>query len=363
MRRALVIGVALLAVVVGCASNLPGGVIYPSITPAQGVDYGIPVTATFDFEGEPVTVGVTVDGALYEGAEDADKTVTRFGKAREHDWIEDYFPAFVEEKQQDPFFDALLAELRRVRDERHLDSDRYVELLTVFVQSIEYRTDPVDLEPKFPVETFVEGNGDCDDKTLLLAGLLTRERYDVAVLLFEDEKHVALGIRCEECDYQGTGYAYTETTAQGFVGMVPERFSDGVRLESQPKVFRIGRGNKTYTAGDEVREILEGREHADALAEELSDKIAEADHTLRELERSLHVQRGELDRLRAAGDWAAYSITVPTYTDLIDRYAEAIEQRNELAAQRDSVVLIPRIVVEGFDDRFGTYSLLKAVLS
>lgn len=362
MRRALTIVIVLLAVVIGCASKMPGGVIYPSISPDASVDYGIPVSATFTFEGEPVTIGVTVDGALYEGAQTADKTVTRFGNAREDDWIEDYFPAFVEEEHQDPFFDALLAELRNVRDRRHLDSDRYVELLTVFVQSIEYRTDPVDLEPKFPVETFVEGNGDCDDKTLLLAGLLTRERYDVAVLLFEDEKHVALGIRCEECDYRGTGYAYTETTAQGFVGMVPEQFADGIELESRPRVFRIGSGDRTYTAGDQVREILEGREQADARIAEISGEIAEADRALRELERTLEARRAEMDRLLAGGDKGDYRAAIPGYNELIERYNAAIEQRNSLAEQRSSLVDVGRIVMEGFDDRFRTYYFVKAVL-
>jgi len=362
VRRAWVIAIVLLAVVVGCASKMSGGVVYPSITPEAGVDYGIPVSATFTFEGEPVTIDVTVDGALYEGAQTADKTVTRFGNARENDWIEDYFPAFVEEEHQDPFFDALLAELRTIRDQRHLDGDRYVELLTVFVQSIEYRTDPVDLEPKFPVETFVEGNGDCDDKTLLLAGLLTRERYDVAVLLFEDEKHVALGIRCEECDYRGTGYAYTETTAQGFVGMVPEQFSDGIELQSRPKVFKIGSGEKTYTAGDEVREILEGRKQASALVAEISTQIAEADRSLREIERTLQTRRAELDRLLAGDDKGGYRAAIPGYNELIDRYNAAIEHRNSLAEQRNSLVDVARIVVEGFDDRSGTYYIVKAVL-
>lgn len=359
MKRLLVIASLLPAIIVGCATRLPEGVIYPSITLDESVAYDIPVSVTFTFEGQPVTISVSVDGALYEGADAAEKTVTRFGNARENDWIEDYFPAFVEEEHLLPFYDSLLAELRAVRAARGLDDDRYAELLTVFAQSITYRTDPVDLEPKFPVETFVDGAGDCDDKTLLLAGLLAREGYDVAILLFEPERHVALGIACEDLDYQDTGYAYTETTAQGFIGMVPEEFADGVELESEPRVFAIGSGKRKYTAGDQVSAILEGRERALAQAAALADEIAIADETLRDLEAQVQVERGELNRLQAAGAADAYNRLVPQYNALVDRYNRATEHRNVLAQRHNELATIERIVVEGLTNRVGTFSVVR----
>jgi len=362
VRHTFAIVALLLAIMVGCTSGLPEGVIYPSITPDESVAYDIPVSATFTFEGEPVTIEVAVDGALYEGAVRAEKSVTRFGNARENDWIEDYFPAFVQEVHQDPFFDALLAELRTVRDARGLDGDRYAELLTVFAQSIEYRTDPVDLEPKFPVETFVDGGGDCDDKTLLLAGLLSREGYDVAILLFETEKHVALGIRSEEFDYGDTGYAYTETTAEGFVGMVPDQFADGVELTSDPRVFKIGTGKLRYTAGDEVRTILEGRERAIEQAGVLAEQIEAADHELQALEADVQQTRNTLDALRASGDVEGYNDLVPEFNDQVDRYNAAAENRNALAERHNALANIDRIIVEGLDDRLGTHAAVSSTL-
>lgn len=359
MKRLLVIASLLPAIIVGCATRLPEGVIYPSITLDESVTYDIPVSLTFTFEGQPVTIDVSVDGALYAGADAAAKTVTRFGNARENDWIEDYFPAFVEEEHLLPFYDALLTELRRVKSARGLDDDRYAELLTVFTQSIEYRTDPVDLEPKFPVETLVDGAGDCDDKTLLLAGLLSREGYDVAILLFEPEKHVALGIACEELDYQDTGYAYTETTAEGFIGMVPEEFAGGVELESEPRVFGIGSGTRKYTAGDQVRTILEGREAALEQVAALVDEIAAADAALEDLEAQVHAQRAELDRLRVAGAADAYNRLVPQYNAIVDRFNRAAEHRNVLSQRHNELATIDRIIVEGLNNRLGTFTVVR----
>lgn len=362
VKHTFLIVLLLVAVMVGCTSGLPEGVIYPSIALDETVTYDIPVTVNFTFEGEPVTLDVSVSGALYEGAVNAEKTVTRFGNARENDWIEDYFPAFVEEVHQEPFFDALLAELRRVRDARGLDSDRYVELLTVFTQSLEYKTDPVDLEPKFPVETFVDGNGDCDDKTLLLAGLLSREGYDVAILLFEPEKHVALGVRSAEYDYEGTGYAYTETTAEGFVGMVPDEFAGGIELTSQPRVFGIGAGTTSYTAGGQVWVILEGRQRAIEEAAVLAEQIATADAELQRLEQQIAEMRADLDARRSAGDMAGYNELVPQFNSSVASYNESAERRNKLAERHNRLADVDRIVVEGLDNRVGTYSLVTSSL-
>lgn len=362
MKHAVAIALLLTAALMACASGVPDGVIYPSIHPDSAASYDIPVTATFTFEGQPVSITVAVDAGLYTGAAAAEKTVTRFGNARKDDWIEDYFPAFVEEPSQAGFYDALLAELRRVRDERQLDNDRYAELLTVFAQSIAYHTDPDDLEPKFPVETFVDGNGDCDDKTLLLAALLSHEGYDVAVLLFEPEKHVALGIRCEELAYKQTGYAYTETTTQGFIGMIPDSFSGGIELVSDPQVFEIGDGSREYTAGDEVTVILEGRQQAAEEAEVLARQIQTSDTALREMEAELRVRREELDRLRVSND-SGYTDSAITYNALVSQYNKASQQRNELAQRHNTLVDIDRIVVEGFDDRRGTFTAVRSAFS
>ncbi|MHB8762517.1 MAG: hypothetical protein ACYC6J_09110 [Coriobacteriia bacterium] len=360
MKRIALIGISLCAALLAGAHALPDAVVYPSVTPADDIAYDIPVRLSFSFEGVPVTVDVSVGGALYEGAARADKTVTRFGNAREDDWIDDYFPAFVDERHHGPFYDSLLAELRRVRDERGLDADRYAELLTVFAQSIIYTTDPDELEPKFPVETFVEATGDCDDKALLLAGLLSREGYDVAIFLFEPEKHVALGIRCDELDYRGTGYAYTETTADGFIGMVPEQFSGGMALMSHPLVFKVGVGARPYTAGGQVRAILEGCEWAATEAAQLADEIAHLDETLRRIQADVRGRQRELDRLGISGEASAYTLVSRSLHELIDHYNDMVRRRNELADRHNGLARIDRIVAEGLDDRLGTYAAVRA---
>lgn len=362
MRRTLASLLLLPALLAGCAVGLPEGVIYPSITLDQSVTDDIPVTHTFVFEGQQVTIDVTVDGSLYAGAVAAEKTVTRFGNARENDWIEDYWPAFINEEHQEAFYASLLAAFRQVRDSAGLDADRYAELMTVYVQSLAYRTDPVDLEPKFPVETFVDGAGDCDDKTLLLAGLLSREGYDVAILMFEPEQHVALGLRSADLGYLDTGYAFVETTAEGFIGMVPDSFGSGVVLTSEPRVFDVDGGTLAYTAGDDVRAILDGRAEAISRATELAAQIDAADAELAQLQADLTTAQTELNALRSGGRTAEYNARVPEYNALVDAYNAAADERNALADAHNALAEVDRVVVGGLHDRPGTYAAVIAAL-
>lgn len=362
MRRLWLIAFLASALLAGCAGGLPEGVIYPHITLDESVTDDIPVSRTFTFEGQQVTLDVTVDGSLYAGAVAAEKSVTRFGNARENDWIEDYWPAFVEEKHQDAFFESVLGATRQVRDSRSLDSDRYAELLTVFVQSLTYKTDPVDLQPKFPVETFVDGEGDCDDKTLLLAGLLEREGYDVVVFMFEPEKHVSLGIRSADIPYRETGYAFTETTAAGFIGMVPDSLAGGITLTSEPRVFKIGEGTTAYTAGAEVKAILDGRARAVAEAEALAARITQADADLAAMQTKLTNLQAEMDSLKAAKRLSEYNALVPTYNALVEDYNTTADNRNALADEHNALAEVDRLIVNGLADRPGTYAAVMAAL-
>ncbi len=360
MKRVLFIVILILATATGCSTLLPDGVIYPSIAPDTSVTEPRTVEVAFTFEGKPVNLSLAVDGALYAGASAADKQVIRFGNARANDWIEDYFPAFVTEEHQIPFYDALLEGFRAVRDQRGLDSDRYVELITTYVQSLSYHVDPENLSPKFPVETFVESMGDCDDKTLLLAALLSREGYDVSVLMFEPEEHVALGIRSADIAYRDTGYAFVETTVPGYIGQVPESLEGGVVLESEPRIFTIGDGQAAYTAGGQVAAILDARARAVAEAARLADDITAADTALSALETEVHTSMKRLESLRSSGRIAEYNNRVDDYNDLVAEYNRDLEERNRLAARHNELATIDRTVAEGSTDRLSTFTAIAS---
>ena len=243
---------------------------------------------TFLFEDGAETVGVTIDAGLLAGARASEKEVMIRGDVPEGEWVAGAYRAQVLDPAQDRFYDDLLASFREVRDRRGLDGDRYLELMAAAVQQLPYVSAP-GTAAKYPVETWADRSGDCDDKTLLLAGLLAREGYRVALLVFLPESHMALGVGCPAgYDYGGSGYAYLEVTNGSYVGTVPDRIGDGVRLASAPLVVPIGNGTTGFGAAPETATIEAARRTArarvDALAPEIDRRRAGLETDRRRLE-------------------------------------------------------------------------------
>jgi len=103
-----------------------------------------------------------------------------------------------------------------------------------FVQSFPYKSDDMttryDDYPRYPAETIVDG-GDCEDSAILLAALVRKLNHGVALLLFREDAHMAVGVEVDEdfadnwslpyeltyyTDDDGQMYAYCETTAEGW---------------------------------------------------------------------------------------------------------------------------------------------------
>jgi len=109
-----------------------------------------------------------------------------------------------------------------------------IGFVLAFVQSLPYELDNVttgyDEYPRYPMETMVDGGEtsgvDCEDTVVLLITILRQMGYDVALLLFASDEHMAAGVGISQANvdnwdrdytltYDETGgklYAYCETT-------------------------------------------------------------------------------------------------------------------------------------------------------
>lgn len=365
MRRlaALLILPLLTATLLSCSSvpglvPLPPDVVYPSIEPVADADPMVPVPFAWEFEGAEVRLAVPVDATVYQGAKSAQKSALFFREIEEMEWVPEYYRAFVDEPHQEPLYEEMLIGLRGLRDSLGLDDDRYAELIVTLVQSLEYRTDPVYLEPKFPVETVGDANGDCDDKTLLAAALLSREGYDVAILLFSAEQHVSLGIRSNGSTYGDSGYALVETTTPILFGWVPDSLNGDITLESEPMVIRIGEGTRAYGAGRQADAIRNAFDEAVADAEELGNRVSESQGDLERRVREAEDVRTRMEALAAAGDAAGYNELVPRYNSLVEEHNFAVQTHNALVAEQNEAVATATRINEGQTDRYGLARLL-----
>ena len=308
-------------------------VIYPSIqpVPVEGDTYR-DIGMSFRFEGVDRTISIPVNETVYAGAQEARKEALLTENIPDSIFIPAYYHSFLDDPAQEEFFQSLTGALGDLREREGLDDDEYLELMAAAVQSLPYRTDGLLTAPKFPVETYVDGEGDCDDKSLLLAGLLAREGYTVALFYFEPESHMAVGVQGFQCEYRDTLYGYVAATNLSLVGLPEDQLEGGVNLTSAPLVIPVANGTRLYGRCQETRAIGKALERSRERAEALSRDLASLD--------------GRMSDLRSRGRYAEYN-------QLLAQHRAVLEDYNDNA-------LAYNYVVGHEDDRKGTYAWLKA---
>ena len=164
------------------------------------------------------------------------------GRTRPTDWSsyvdmamdtrDDYYIYQVVSVLDEPYSDGLMNETQRI------------DYMITFIRSMPYISNniaaPYDGIPLYPLETLFERGGDSEETSILVASLLYRMGVDVALLVFEDTKHIAVGIAIPGdhglyFEYNGKKYFYQETTQLGWpLGVIPSFFQGEV-----PQVFPL----------------------------------------------------------------------------------------------------------------------------
>lgn len=140
------------------------------------------------------------------------------------------------------------------------EKDR-IGLALTFVQSLPYAYD-ADSKGKeeyvrYPVETLVDGCGDCEDKVSLLVALFYEMDIDFVLLVLPE--HMALGVHCDEVEadqymlFQGKKYYYLETTMPNWqIGQIPQDYysaeMEAVPVDDSPNLLVKGVHFESQTA-------------------------------------------------------------------------------------------------------------------
>jgi len=136
----------------------------------------------------------------------------------------------------DSYIDDMVQEIDKAATEKHFTEVQKLNFVIAFVQSLPYTVDietkPYDEYPRYPIETLFDRGGDCEDTSILVAALLDRLGYDVALLHLKNAKHMAVGVSVPSTygsyyEYEGKKYFYLETTGEGWeVGQIPPSITD-----------------------------------------------------------------------------------------------------------------------------------------
>ena len=166
----------------------------------------------WNFKRKPYTVLMTIDLERYNSYS---------GKER-YD-----IPKLVEEGRTT--IGNLTREFQRIfKQNRSWNRQDRVDFVLSFVQSLPYTLDDVttgyDEFRRYAVETLIEGGGDCEDTTILVAAILRGLGEKTALILTPG--HIAIGVSGDftgsSLTYNGIKYFYCETTGTGWtVGKLP----------------------------------------------------------------------------------------------------------------------------------------------
>jgi hypothetical protein len=360
----IVIGLMLIIIFIFSA-NLISGIIFPNESliaqriqdPVNPESPQVIVSQTFPFENTVVSLSFPVNRSVLELTEKSGR-ITSLRSDSDPDEVADWYRGLIKDPAQEQIFSDLLKEFNRIRLLQGLSDDEYLELVAVYVQSLRYES----LEqnpPKFPAETIIDGAGDCDDKSLLLAGLLAREGYSVALLSFGPEAHMATGVSSSDYLYKKTGYAYIETTNYSFIGVPPETLGDNLTLRSDPTIIVISNGKKYYNSGSDTRYIYDNYVKSDMKLKDLASQLNDLNDDLVAKRIRISELDAQIAKLRNSSDLKEYNSQIQAYTTLVSIYNTRLASYRQIYTEYETYVDIHNYILEHRYDRKGVYRYLE----
>ena len=214
--------------------NIPSTPEEPTTTQKVYVDKRVPnfvrtktpeykdVTVTWkDYLGGSASLEVSIDKYMYEYYHSLDR----------YSEFNDYLH-YINDENNRKILKNIADAIRRYAQENGLSDTYIVQDAIRFVQSIPYVYDEDSTGKKefqkYPLETLYDFGGDCEDFSILLAGILKELGYGVILLEYTD--HVAVGVSGDDSvygtyyEYNGKNYFYVETTSYRDIGDMPEEY-------------------------------------------------------------------------------------------------------------------------------------------
>ena len=173
----------------------------------------------WSYEGKTWTLSLYVPQYLYY-----------YYKNRTRIPTQDY-SVYVTHPHDDEYLSTIAEKFNDIALEENYDEGETVNIIIAFVQSLPYTPDDVstslDEYPRYPLETLVDGGGDCEDTSILISAIL--DTMDYNVVLIDLPGHMAVGVDAQAYGtywlHDGTKYFYVETTGEGWeIGELPTEY-------------------------------------------------------------------------------------------------------------------------------------------
>jgi len=188
------------------------------------------VILSCDYHGKPITVSETLYGSLYRYYQTDPVKKSAYLHNNEKDFVFSY--------DRDGTIKELASKITAAGTENGLVGDQVLDLGACLMQGIPYdeakaarilgpdfsKLPVSEVVPRYPYETLYDNLGICTDKTYLGAAVIRELGYSTAIMTFDTQKHMSLGVAVP-AGYGSFGSAYgiMELTGNNFlVGDIPD---------------------------------------------------------------------------------------------------------------------------------------------
>ena len=244
-------------VIVHPGKNMPPPAT-PSADPASGATDR---SFSYVLQGESGSVPVTLHTGVYKNQKSLAKlyTCVRYNNDKTpctQDEARQYYLNYLDETTQVKDLNELVRQIRS----RTQDQDDQARIAISLVQRIPYdeaKANALSVTggQRYPYQTLYDNTGVCSDKSLLLAYLLRELGFSVALFIFPDEKHMAVGIKSpDQYAYRDTGYAFVETTTPSIPTDADGNYSGVIKLTGTLQVIRISDGTSFPGISEEYQD-------------------------------------------------------------------------------------------------------------
>ncbi|MEM7036222.1 MAG: hypothetical protein AAF570_04510 [Bacteroidota bacterium] len=161
----------------------------PLLLAADGADRYFELDFSWKYKGKPHTMEVKLPETTYEHY-----------RSKRRDYK---YGSYVLETAGNKIIPPLAKGLADKGKALGLNQFETAEFIINFVQSLKYLKETGEY-PRYPVETLVDGGGDCEDTAILLAAILDELEYDCVLL--SPPRHMAVGLVVD--GYSGQHFTY-----------------------------------------------------------------------------------------------------------------------------------------------------------
>lgn len=244
-----------------------------------------------------------------------------------------FYEMFLSDSNDGEVLDQLVEHIVQIS----LDSKEQIQLAVTLVQTeVDYDHEKLNSKGNwnvyYPLETLIWKKGVCSDKSLLLGKLLVKLDYKICFFLFEENNHMALGIKTSTNGFFNSGFEYIETTGVFPIGDIPMTTPEQrLDLMSEEPIVIVPK----YNGVKSFQNYMELREDYADLEEQFGSVYLYSSANGRKKLIDLYFKRKEISKLKDV-----YSVSLKTYNDngidfdslklVEDRLNDAIREYNSL---------------------------------